>query len=125
MKEFARRGQVTVLILLLALLGLTGALSVASRSLSDLRQVSQVETGTKALAAAEAGLQKTLGDLNAGTLTFNEATGCSSGPITGIVIDGLDMSDPVGRPPLTYSVCGNTADYVWDDDLAADDVLEV
>lgn len=52
-----RKGQITILVLLLGLMGLTVALSSASRSLSDLKQVSYVDFGTKAFAAAEAGLQ--------------------------------------------------------------------
>lgn len=69
----SRSGQITILVLLLSLLGLTTALSVASRSLSDLKQVTQVDVGTKAFAAAEAGLQYGLNQLSTG------------GPITGSV----------------------------------------
>ncbi len=119
MNEIVRRGQVTVLVLLLALLGITGALSVASRSLSDLHQVSQVETGTKALAAAEAGLQKMLSDLNSDQITF-DANGCSSGVVPGtFVIDGIATNG------LTYQVCGNTADYAWQNEVNEDGVFEV
>lgn len=59
-----RKGQITILVLLLGLMGLTVALSSASRSLSDLKQVSYVDFGTKALAAAEAGLQYGLNQLS-------------------------------------------------------------
>lgn len=69
-----RSGQITVLVLLLSLLGLTTALSVASRSLSDLKQVTQVDAGTKAFAAAEAGLQYGLNQLSVG--------GPATGPVS-------------------------------------------
>lgn len=52
-----KSGQITLLAILLGVLGLTVGLSVASRSLSDLKQASYVDFGTKALAAAEAGAE--------------------------------------------------------------------
>ena len=52
-----KRGQVTLLVLLLGMLGLTVALAAASRSLQDINQVSQTDQGTQALAGAEAALQ--------------------------------------------------------------------
>lgn len=57
-------GQVTILVLLLSLLGLTIVLSLASRSLSDLKQVTYVDAGTRTLAGAEAGLQYALSESN-------------------------------------------------------------
>jgi len=55
-----KKGQATVLVLLLAMLGLTVVMSVSSRSLSDLKQSTYVDSGTKALGVAEAGLQYAL-----------------------------------------------------------------
>ncbi len=74
-----RPGQIIILVLLLSLLGLTTGLSVASRSLSDLKQATQVDVGTKAFAAAEAGLeyglnQLSVGGPNTGSLSLPGAT---------------------------------------------------
>lgn len=50
-------GQVIVLILLLALLGVSVSLSALSRTLQDLRQTTEIDESSRALAAAEAGVE--------------------------------------------------------------------
>lgn len=92
-----RKGQITILVLLLGLMGLTVSLSAASRSLSDLKQVSYVDFGTKAFAAAEAGLQYGLNQASTG------------GPNTGsISISGINVSyqvdTSVGNVVVTPSI---------------------
>lgn len=87
-----------VLVLLLSLMGLTVGLSTASRSLSDLKQITYVDAGTKAFAAAEAALQyglSNIGSYSASTCTTEQAVPLS---ITGI-------------KALTYRICSSNRDY--------------
>lgn len=114
---FFQRGQVTILALLLGLVGLTVSLSVASRSLSDLRQVTVVDQGTKALAAAEAGIQFALNQLatnpDAAIATCNPA---SSGTAN------VTLANITG---VTYNICTNTADFGIYQSVSQDDVVQV
>lgn len=113
---YFRKGQVTVLALLLGLLALAVSLSVASRSLSDLRSVAVVDQGTKALAAAEAGVQYALNRLSAG-----DPTNCSpstSAPVGG----GVTFSNISG---VTYNICSNTDNYAVYSGVLQDDVVQV
>jgi hypothetical protein len=110
-----RSGQVTVLVLLLAMLGLTATLSVASRSLSDLKQVSYVDTGTKAFAGAEAGLQFALNDFT----TNNDTSTCAT-PRT---LSPTDLNVP-GINHIDYSICSNNSDYLSVHDVGQDEVVQ-
>ncbi len=71
MSKNNKKGQVTLLAVILGVLGLTLGLSVASRSLSDLKQASTVDFGTKALAAAEAAAEYGLNQISLGTVPNN------------------------------------------------------
>lgn len=92
--ENSHAGQVVVLVLLMGLMGLTVGLSVASRSLADLKQVSNVDSGTKAFAGAEAGLQYGLTVLNSGQLSTSGS------------IPTNDL--PSGFTSITYTIAPNT-----------------
>jgi hypothetical protein len=93
-----RLGQITVLALLLGLLGLTVGMSAAGRTLSDLKQVTYVDAGTKALAAAEAGLQYAL---NVYSATGSVAS-CTSP--TDIPSGDLNLASMrISR--ITYQIC--------------------
>lgn len=53
-------GQIIVLVLLILFLGLTVALSVVSRTLSDLKQTTVTDESSRAFSAAEAGIEEAL-----------------------------------------------------------------
>lgn len=117
----ARRGQISVLVLLLSMLGLVVSLSVASRSLSDLRQVTYVDSGTRALAAAEAGLQYVFGN----TATVIRDTTCdptAPGYVAPHIISGLPLA---GINSIAYNYCASTKNAVTMTNVARDDVIQV
>lgn len=94
------------------MLAMVGGLSVASRSLSDLKQVTYVDSGTRALAAAEAGLQ------------YAFANACSGGSCTvgSQTITGLTLS---GISSVTYQVSSVTKNSLAVPNVAQDDVVDV
>lgn len=96
-----RNGQITVLVLLLALMGLTIGLSQVSRSLSDLKQVTYVDSGTKAFAAAESGMQFALNKLS------QNVVDCPATPPFSKV-----TPVPTGISTITYTICPNDAGVV-------------
>lgn len=108
-----RSGQVTVLVLLLGLLGLAASLSLASRSLSDLRQAIYVDSGIKALAAAEAGLQY------ASTLAGAD---CLSHELVNTQSPVLSLS---GVKSVSYTTCTVTKTTITVPSVAVDDVVQV
>lgn len=112
---FFQKGQVTILALLLGLLGLTVSLSVASRSLSDLRQVTVVDQGTKALAAAEAGVEYALNQLSNGALP-------NCGPTQSLPATGLSLANITG---VTYNACTNTTNFAAYQSVSQDDVVQI
>lgn len=116
------RGQITVFVLLLGLLGLTIGLSAASRSLSDLKQATYTETGTKALAGAEAGLQYGLLQLKNANLGQIPASGC--GQYVDLV--GTNVINLAGFGPngIRYRICTQSQPY-FSDSKSPDDVMEV
>lgn len=120
---FFRKGQVTILALLLGLLGLTISLSVATRSISDLRQATVVDQGTKALAAAEAGVQFALNVLSSGG-TINS---CPAPAVSAQL--SLAGIKPYNADPnlagVSYTLCSNTVNYGIYPSVAQDDVVQV
>ncbi|MCL4390551.1 MAG: hypothetical protein M1484_03265 [Patescibacteria group bacterium] len=106
-----KRGQIAILAILLGLVGLTISLSVASRSLSDLKQVTVVDQGTKALAAAEAGIQYGLNQLSQG-----------SNSCTPLAASGLSLN---GIKGVQYTVCADTSSYGLMPAVAQDDVYQI
>src|SRR3989344_266117 len=121
--ESQRTGQVTILALILGVLGLTVGLSVASRSLSDLRQASFTDFGTKALGAAEAGAEYGLNqvsqpgfslaacqntvlyDVNAGSNTFDFSA--------------------IGMSKVEIDICPDTSGYYLETGVPKDGVSQV
>lgn len=101
--------------LLLGLLGLTITLSVASRSLSDLRQVTVVDQSTKALAASEAGLEYALSQLSSGA-----SPNCD--PSTATLVPQLTLANITG---VKYTICSSTNNYGVYPSVAQDDVIQV
>lgn len=107
-------GQITVLVILLGLMGLTVVLSIASRSLSEIKQVSYVDSGTKAFAGAEAGLQYGLNQLSA----------LSTAPTT--CMNGNVNSLPTGINALSYSICPSpSSNSVKFSGVPSDSVVQV
>ncbi len=106
-----KSGQMIVLVLLLGLLGLTVSMSVVSRTLSDIKQVSTVDAGTKGLAAAEAGLEFGLNKLYSGQTLNCAAPTAVPNTLTGIT-------------NVTYWICGGTTDYSVTS-VSKDDVFQL
>lgn len=118
------KGQIAIFALLMGLLGLTIATSAASRSLSDLRQVTIVDSGTKALAAAEAGVEYALSQL---ATQPKPATGtCTATTAANLTLTGIK---PYTGTPATsgvvYEVCSHTPDFAVMPNVAQDDVFQV
>jgi hypothetical protein len=118
-----RAGQVTLLALLLGVLGLTVGLSVASRSLSDLKQASYVDFGTKALAAAEAGAEY---GLYWQSLNPNDNSKCSS--LGGVPLDVKAITSSASWNLLNIKsifvdVCPDPNVFL-SKDVGSDDVLQ-
>src|SRR5574340_490595 len=109
-------GQITVLVLLLSMLALVGGMSVASRSLSDLRQVSYVDSGTRALAAAETGLQFAFADIK------NWPTDCNTAKTVPVVLTGVKTQAQGG---VSYNVCGVTKNSITVPNVQKDDILQI
>lgn len=73
-KQNYQRGQVLLLVVLLITVVLTVAMSLMTRSITNIRLTSEEDQSKKALAAAEAGIEKTLianSAITNGTLTNN------------------------------------------------------
>lgn len=118
MRNFFRRGQITLLAVILGVLGLTLGLSVASRSLSDLRQASTVDFGTKALAAAEAGVEYGLNLIN---INGAAAVNCVFTPVPGVTFPAS-----LGISSLTYEICQSGNNFAQSLGVVArDDVFQV
>lgn len=118
-----RRGQITVFVLLLGLLGLTIGMSAASRSLSDLKQATYTETGTKALAGAEAGLQYGLSQLNSSTPPVPR-NDCDTNPAVSTYSDVTGNIGLSGFSSIKYRTCVSSQPN-FSDTKAPDDVMEV
>lgn len=116
-----KKGQITLIALLLGILGLTVGLSVASRSLTDLKQASYVDFGTKALAAAEAGAEYGFNQLSLGNIN------CGASPLPDLVLP--NATGPLGPlrqlqiQTVTYEICPGVG-YVRED-VGQDEVVEV
>lgn len=113
-KKAKNKGQIVVLVLLLSLMGLTIGLSQVSRSLSDLKQVTYVDAGTKAFAAAEAALQYGLNQL-----TTVGTANCTEIPIKDVLFSTANFNN------VTYKVCPNPATYAYFPAVPSDEVREI
>lgn len=129
-----KRGQVTVLVLLLGILGLTVGLSVVSRSLSDLKQASYVDFGTKALAAAETGAEYALNQISSPSFSSaNLSTQCNTAtPSQQQVYDAanpagnkITLDASTGVQSVYYSICPDSSGYSQKSNVAKDEVHQV
>lgn len=109
-----RNGQIVIFVVLVALLGLTIVLSIASRAVSDIKQATFTDAGVRAYAAAEAGARYVLNAYTKNSLPIGI---CAGNVPTGLAFPGLAS--------LTYQACGGTTDYALIPNLSADDVTEV
>lgn len=123
-QRFFRRGQITIFVLLLGLLGLTVGMSAASRSLSDLKQATFTETGTKALAGAEAGLQYGLARLNTNSGP-TPRTDCLTNNADSTYSDITSNIGLTGFTKIKYRLCSDVTDYYYKSQLAVNDVYDL
>lgn len=118
------RGQITILVTLLSLLGLTVALSLVSKTLSDIRQVAYVDAGTRAFAGAEAGLQYALKN-TVWTSIPDTQTNCNTAPVNDIT-STLSLTGLKSTAGLTYKVClmSQSSQVLNALNVARDDVVQ-
>jgi hypothetical protein len=120
MSRFYKSGQITLLVLLLGMLGLTVGLSAVSRSVQDVKQTSQTDQGSQALAGAEAALQYGVAKYVSGGV-YTDCPGVSYTPIV----------ESVGFPGfstlLQYKICkdGPAKNYGEYLGLLKDEVFQV
>lgn len=128
-----RRGQITLVALLLGVLGLTVGLSVVSRSLSDLKQASFVDFGTKALAAAEAGAEYGL-NLASTSPGTSDCTVTNGVPVwhqiyptnTDPNAQALTFSPGLNLQTVGYLICTDVGGYAFSNQqINQDDVFQV
>lgn len=85
----SRQGQITLLVLLLGVLGLTVGLSGVSRSLQDAKQATQVNSGTRALAMAEAAVENRIAETTDTSLITTRCGGNSNLSLTNEITANL------------------------------------
>lgn len=96
------KGQITIILLLVTVVGLTVALSIVGRSTTELSTSTRTEQSTRAFSAAEAGIEQVL----AGTVNFGN-TGVATVPVgdnTAMVESGGDLpgvNQALEYPPLS------------------------
>jgi len=105
----SQKGQALIILLLIMVVGLTVGLSIATRTITDLRISTQSEESQKAFSAAEAGIEDALRrDLTSFTGTSAEVS-----PGTGATYT------------TTVTPQGNTNKFVTEQPVAKDDVAQV
>lgn len=111
-KDSASKGQMVVWVVLIAVVGLTLGLSIASRSLSNIQQSSELEETSRAFSAAEAGVEMALYAL--------ESTGTATSVLTPIPL-------PEAGSEYYYevSVGGGGGELVLSAPLEKDQVVQV
>lgn len=112
MNHRSASGQILVLVLLVVLVALTIGLSIASRTLSTLRNTAELDQSNRAFSAAEAGIERTLALLKADPNLDCEVTDCTGN------ISGIDAK-------VTVADAGGTTDAFGLSTLEKDDVLQV
>lgn len=127
MNKNFKKGQITLLAVILGVLGLTLGLSVASRSLSDLRQASTVDFGTKALAAAEAGAEYGLNQLAVNpAVAITNPCDSSDGTELTTGANSLVFGDELGIESLKYKICQSTGSFARNQtEVPQDEVYQV
>ncbi len=91
-----QRGQILLIVVLVMTIVLTVGLSIASRTISDLRTGSEQESSQRAFSAAEAGIEKTLQESNgaSGTFSNNASFQTSIATVSGVEVflnDGVTV----------------------------------
>jgi len=105
----SQKGQALIILLLIMVVGLTVGLSIATRTITDLRISTQSEESQKAFSAAEAGIEDALRrDLTSFTGTSAEVS-----PGSGVTYT------------TTVTPQGNTSQFVTEQPVAQDDVVQV
>lgn len=116
-KSFSKeKGQIAVLVLLVSVVGLTIGLSVASRTITGLKQEASLEATNRAFSAAEAGIEEALSKLRQLTPGAPFPTGLLTP--AGIPLEGgssLYQIEQTGGGGSAYQVTG----------LSKDDTVEI
>lgn len=84
--ENSQKGQILIIFLLVLVVGLAIALSIASRSVTDVRQTTTSDESNRAYFAAEAGVENALKKIEDGTIT-SVTIGSSGGKDTTASLD--------------------------------------
>ncbi len=111
MNHRSASGQILVLVLLVVLVALTIGLSIASRTLSTLRNSAELDQSNRAFSAAEAGIERALVQLKTNPNACNE-TDCSAS------ISGVDAK-------VSVTDAGGTTDAFGVSTLDKDEVIQV
>ncbi len=131
-KNTAQKGQALLVILLVMMVGLTIGLSLATRSVSDIKISSQIEQSSRAFSAAEAGIEAALKgeatvDCNSpqtvGQATYCFSTSQAGGTDQPLVFGEVGIADTynvwlvghtdAGALDLSNPYSGSTIDVCW------------
>ncbi|OGY22244.1 MAG: hypothetical protein A2126_03365 [Candidatus Woykebacteria bacterium GWB1_45_5] len=110
------KGQILILFLLVLVVGVAIVLSVASRTITDIRTTTTSDESNRAYFAAEAGIEEALQQLQSGGVVPDAASG------------GLKTSFPtVNTEAVTADVTptAGSAVFVYPEDVKKDDVVQV
>ncbi|TSC53512.1 MAG: Uncharacterized protein LiPW16_369 [Microgenomates group bacterium LiPW_16] len=123
-----QKGQALLIILLVMVVGLTVGLSLATRSVTDIKISTQLEESSRAFAAAEAGIEVALKGESAppspvsignATYTFTSTPSTGTEPVNVGIADTytvwLVSHDASGNPQIdeTYDYDGTSIDVCW------------
>jgi hypothetical protein len=111
-----KRGQATLVVLLLSLLGLTIALGAVSSSLKNVKQTTQTDSGTKALAGAESALEYGISQIDP-LLGYST---CANGTVPLTNFPGF-LASSQGN----YSICSNQRSFLEYPNLTVNDVAVI
>lgn len=78
MNRSSESGQILVLVLLVILVGVTVGLSIASRTLSNLKNTAELDQSNRAFSAAEAGIERALSALQADPQACDAPSSCAA-----------------------------------------------
>lgn len=108
----SKRGQVLIIFLLILIVGLAIVISIASRTLVDIRLSTTSDQSNRAYFAAEAGIEQALRQLNEGVPCPAPPTPCFD----------LDFDNIRSGSLVTVSTGERSRSYIFPDDIAKDDV---
>ena len=106
-------GQILILFLLVLVVGVAIVLSVASRTITDIRTTTTSDESNRAYFAAEAGIEEALQELQGG----------GSIPATGLGINFPTVNTSATTSDVTPS--GGSAVFVYPEDVKKDEVVQV